>query len=168
MEVRLLTPADAKSYWDLRLEALKQSPESFASSYEDAIKRNNPIQQVRNNLNTKGNYTFGAFDHEELIGVVTLVQEQAEKLRHRANIYAMYVTPKKRGHGVGETLLTETITLAKNLEEVIKINLQVVSKNEPAKRLYTRMGFKVFGTEKHALKIDDQYYTDEYMVLFIR
>ncbi|MGE7186855.1 GNAT family N-acetyltransferase [Peribacillus sp. NPDC006672] len=71
------------------------------------MNKENPIEQVANNLKTKGNFTFGAFDdYEELIGVVTLVQEQHKKLQHRANIFAMYVTSKKSGLGVGKTLLT--------------------------------------------------------------
>ncbi|WP_044640421.1 GNAT family N-acetyltransferase [Risungbinella massiliensis] len=168
MEIRLLTPTDAKSYWDLRLEALKQNPESFAQSYEDAIMRKNPLEQVRNNFSTKGNFTLGAFDQGKLVGVVTLIQEQAVKIRHRATIYAMYVTPKNRKHGIGKALLTEAISVAESLEEVTKINLSVVSQNEQAKNLYTSLGFKVFGTEKGALKIDDQYLTEDHMVLFIR
>lgn len=82
MKVRLLTPSDAESYWALRIEGLKNYPEAFATSYEEAINKENPIEQVANNLKTKGNFTFGAFDeYEELIGVVTLIQEQHKKLQ---------------------------------------------------------------------------------------
>ena len=66
MEIRLLGAADAKKYWELRLEALQQHPEAFLTSYEDAIKRDNPIEQIASNFTDEGNYTFGAFDNEAL------------------------------------------------------------------------------------------------------
>ncbi|MDN3018321.1 GNAT family N-acetyltransferase [Paenibacillus sp. BSR1-1] len=167
MEVRLLEAADAEKYWELRLEALKQNPEAFLTSYEDAIKRENPIGQTARNFSQPGNYTFGAFENGELIGVVTLLQEQAEKIKHRANIYAMYVTLSKRGTGVGEALMTEAIKKAKSVEAIEKINLSVIATNEKAKKLYTKLGFKEYGYEEKAMKINGVYYADEHMVLHL-
>lgn len=168
MEVRQLTPSDAEQYWTLRLEALKQNPEAFSSSYEEAIKRENPIEQVIRNFQEEGNYTFGAFENNELIGMVTLLLEKSIKLRHRANIFAMYVTPGKQGLGVGKALLTEAVMKAKSIDSIEKINLTVVASNRKAKNLYKALGFKTFGIEEKALKVNGDYYDDEFMVLSIR
>ncbi|MEC1523708.1 GNAT family N-acetyltransferase [Neobacillus niacini] len=167
VKIRQLSAVDAEKYWNLRLEALQEAPEAFLTTYEDAIKRENPIAQVESNLSTEGNYTFGAFDGDELIGVVTLIQEKAEKIQHRANIFAMYVTPKKQGAGVGEALLTEAIDKAKSIEAIEKINLSVMASNEPAKKLYTKLGFKVFGYEEKAMKLNGVYLDDEHRVLHL-
>lgn len=47
-----------------------------------------------------------------------------------------------------------------------QLNLGVVSTNEPAKRLYESMGFKTYGIEKRAIKMNGVYNDDEHMVLF--
>jgi RimJ/RimL family protein N-acetyltransferase len=148
--------------------SLKLHPEAFSTSYEEAITREDPIAQVASNFTTEGNFTFGAFENKELIGMVSLLQEKPIKLEHRANIFAMYVTPNKQGLGLGKALLTAAVSKAKAIEAIEKINLSVVASNENAKKLYTKLGFKVFGFEEKALKVNGVYYTDEHMVLYIK
>ncbi|MEH7115935.1 GNAT family N-acetyltransferase [Neobacillus vireti] len=167
MEIRLLTPADAQSYWTLRLEALKNHPEAFLSSYEESVRRENAVEQTAENFTTKANYTFGAYDQAQLVGVVTLLQEERKKIRHRANIFAMYVSPSKRGKGLGKALMTAAIQQAKAMKGIEKINLNVTATNQRAKQLYAKLGFQEFGLEKNALKVDDAYYDDLYMVLYL-
>jgi ribosomal protein S18 acetylase RimI-like enzyme len=168
MDIRLLESSDAKSYWDLRLEALKNNPKAFSSSYEEAIKRDSPVETVLKNLSSEGTFTFGAFNDKELIGVVTLVQESTSKLHHRANIFAMYVSSKFRGLGVGKVLISAVINHANSIETIEKINLEVTTTNDTARNLYTKMGFKTYGLEERALKIKNEYYDSEYMVLFLK
>jgi ribosomal protein S18 acetylase RimI-like enzyme len=168
MEVRLLTPADAEAYWEMRLEALKNHPEAFATSYEEALQRKNPIEQVASRLKGEGDFTFGAFEDNILVGAVTLVQDQITKMKHRANIFAMYVRPDSRRSGAGKALVTAAINHAKEITEIIKLNLTVVSSNEKAKKLYTSLGFTSYGVEEKALKVDETYYDEELMVLFLK
>lgn len=168
MEVRRLTGEDAADYWQLRLEALKNSPEAFGTSYEEAIQRENPIERVKNSFKVKGNYTFGAYEEDKLIGMVTLLKESGSKMKHRANIFAMYVSPPGRRKGVGKALMEQAIRQAKETNEIEKINLSVVSSNESAKNLYLQMGFKVFGTEEMALKERDVYYEEQHMTRILK
>ena len=168
MEYRQLGADDASAYWELRLEALQNSPEAFATSYEEAIQRDNPIERIKGNFVVKGNFTFGAFDQYKLVGMVTLSQEINSKMKHRANIFAMYVSPTGRGKGMGKALMEMAIAQAKERGEIEKINLSVVSSNEAAKNLYLQLGFKVFGTEKMALKVGDTYYEEQLMSLILK
>lgn len=168
MEYRRLLEEDARAYWELRLEALQNSPEAFGTSYEEAIQRDNPIERVKNNFKIEENYTFGAFNQGELVGMVTLLQESSLKMKHRANIFAMYVSPSSRGRGIGKALMEMAIKLAKESKEIEKINLSVVSSNDAAKKLYHQLGFNVFGKEEMALKVGETYYEELHMELVLK
>ncbi len=164
MNIRLLTAADAEVYRELRLEGLQTNPEAFGSSFEE--EKDISLESFASRIEGQGTFTFGAFNQEDLLGVATLVQGNKVKLKHKASIFAVYVSPKKRGLGIGKQLMVEVINQAKRLVDVEQINLTVVSTNESAKGLYTSLGFHVFGTERNALKIGQQYFDEEYMVLF--
>lgn len=165
MEIRKLQSSDAEKYFVLRLEALQTNPEAFASSYEEESKNTPKIYQ--NRLEGDFSYTFGAFEQEELIGVASLVLEQKNKIKHRANIYGVYVTPEKSGLGVAMKIMEASIKEARQLEGVEQIHLTVTASNEPAKKLYQSLGFKTYGIEKKALKLEHTYFDEELMVLFI-
>lgn len=165
MEIRKLQSSDAEKYFVLRLEALQTNPEAFASSYEEESKNTPEIYQ--NRLEGDFSYTFGAFEQEELIGVASLVLEQKNKIKHRGNIYGVYVTPEKRGFGVARKIMEVSIKKARQLEGVEQIHLTVTASNEPAKKLYQSLGFKTCGIEKNALKVENTYFDEELMVLFI-
>ncbi|MCT8138304.1 GNAT family N-acetyltransferase [Anaerobacillus sp. CMMVII] len=165
MEIRKLNPSDAKQYVKLRLEALRMNPEAFGSSYEE--EKDNPIELYEGRLRSETSYHFGAFVHEQLIGVVSLVKETKQKFRHRANIFAMYVTPSKRGCGIGKGLMQRAIETAKDLDEVEQLHLSVVTTNESARKLYLSLGFNVYGYDKRALNINNLYFDEEHMVKFL-
>ncbi len=166
MKIRLLNPADAEEYFAIRLEALQQSPDAFASTYEEEKHQTAEKYKTRFAALEK-TFTFGAFEGYQLVGVVTLVSEKLIKLSHRVNIMDMYVKPEKRGIGLGKALLSTAIKHAKSLEGIEQIYISVVTTNISAKKLYTSFGFKVIGEEKRALKFEDTYYDEEHMVLFI-
>ncbi|WP_019241681.1 MULTISPECIES: GNAT family N-acetyltransferase [Bacillus] len=163
MEIRLLHSLDTEEYQNVRLEALQNNPESFAASYEEEIEHSLEYYKFRLNESC----TLGAFDNNKLIGVVSLVKESKLKLKHKASIFAVYVSPEKRGLKIGKRLMIEAIKKAKDMEGIEQINLSVAVSNESAKKLYTSLGFEVFGREKRALKINHIYFDEEYMVLFL-
>ncbi|EUJ23217.1 GNAT family N-acetyltransferase [Listeria grandensis] len=166
MEIRLLTTADVDQYVHIRLQALQESPAAFATSFEE--EKYTALQKYEVRFQSPYSLTFGAFLAGKLVGVVTLIQEERIKTRHRANIVAMYVTPETRGSGVGKALIGTAIEQAQRLEGVEQVYLSVVTSNSPARNLYSSLGFKVFSLEKHALKINNVYFDEEHMVLFLK
>jgi len=73
----------------------------------------------------------------------------------------MYVRPDSRKSGIGWRLVETIVEFAG--EHVELIQLAVVSDNEHARRLYTRLGFLEYGIEKKALKQNGHYYDEVLM-----
>ncbi len=165
MNIHPLDASHAEAYRQLRLEALEHYPEAFASSYEE--ERAWPMERFSKRLSTEDKFTLGAWSDEQLIGIVTLIPEARTKLKHRANIVAMYVRPEHRGSGIGRQLMEQAIQLARGLGGIEQIYLSVMAHNEPAKRLYMALGFEAYGKDWRALKIDDAYHDEELMVMFL-
>ena len=165
MEIKQLDVNFAGEYMNLRLEALRENPEAFSSSYEEESQGS--IKKYEQRLQQETSYTFGAIDNGDLVGIVVLVTEPHKKLGHKAEIVSMYVTPRHRRSGIGRLLMTEAINKAKTLGSIEQVNLTVNAGNLAAKKLYSSLGFKPFGKEIRAIKIGKTYYDEEYMVLFL-
>ncbi|WP_112179676.1 GNAT family N-acetyltransferase [Paraliobacillus zengyii] len=166
MEIRQLVADDASEYLTNRLIALQENPEAFGSSYEE--EKNDSIEKYINRFKLSlDSFTFGAFEQSELIGTISLVKETKLKLKHRANIVAVYVKPENRGKGLGNALLLKAIEKAKTINEIEQLYLTVSTKNSAAKKVYKSMGFEICGTEERSLKYKDTYYDADHMVLFL-
>lgn len=155
IEIRRLLPADASLYRDIRLEALRLSPEAFGSAYEtESI---HPVGWFAERLD-HGAVILGAFRGGELAGIVGFIAAEGPERQHKGMLVGMYVRRQARRAGVGRLLVDALLRLAAKSVELVQ--LVVVKGNEPALRLYQSMGFVEYGLEKHALKIDGRYYDD--------
>ena len=165
VRIRLLDETDARQYQALRLSALQHNPEAFGSTYEREVEF--PLEQVGERLRPEQDrFVLGAFDEEgELIGMVVFMRETGAKFSHKGNVFGMYVEPESRGEGIGKLLLEELLKRAKRCEGLEQINLAVVSDNIAAKKLYSSMGFTIYGLERKALKWQGRYFDEDWMVL---
>ncbi|UBV42254.1 GNAT family N-acetyltransferase [Deinococcus taeanensis] len=162
--VRRLTPADAPGYRAARLAALEADPEAFLTSAAEFAAL--PAGQLAGRLAPDApGVTLGALVSGNLCGLLTLVREVAPVLAHRVNVYGVSVALDARGQGIGEALVRAGITLACSWDGVTSLHLAVMSSQEPARRLYERCGFRVWGTRPDAVHRDGQVLSEHHMLL---
>ena len=162
--IRQLEERDAEQYRQVRLRALREEPEAFGSAYEEQadLPLSYFVERIRP---TDDRVTLGAFDGETLVGMVTLVREHGIKDRHKGAIIGMYVVPEARGRGLGRAMMMEMNERAREMAGLEQIHLAVVTRNVAARSLYLSLGFSVYGTEPHALKLGDDYLDEDMMAL---
>ena len=94
--IKQLTAEDWKIWKELRLEALKNSPESFGSSYEEEV--NQPDLDFQNSLIKSD--IFGVFVDNSLVSCAGFYSLNSAKTKHRGIIWGMYTRPEYRGQGI--------------------------------------------------------------------
>lgn len=160
LDYRKLAKEDARAYKLLRLEALTNQPEAFASSYED--EKDLSIEEFENRLSD--GFTVGCFNDDDLIGIVTFFKPYANfvNLSHKGTVCAFYVQAKYRGQGIGTKLMKIVIELLP--DDVTQLNLVLASDNINAKKFYEKFGFIEWGLEPNAVKLGSKFVDDYHMV----
>lgn len=161
-DIRRLTPADASAYRTLRLRALREHPEAFTTTYEEAERQ--PLAFSEERLGSTGQRFWGAFEGGRLCGAVGLDFGSRARTRHKATLVAMYVAPEHAGRGLGQALVGALLADARasGLEMVV---LTVTEGNGSATKLYERAGFRSFGVEPRAIKVAGRAYAKNHMYL---
>lgn len=160
-------PHSLREWRELRLrglrehpEALHQTVESFqATTDEQTLARMQAQQAI-------GGFVLAAVSKTgQMLGTVGLALDDAKKTSHRGMLWGMYVIPEARGQDIGRRLVTELLARAEKIQGLEQIHLAVVTTNQAALALYTKLGFSVYGTDPRVLKIGEQYFDEHLMVL---
>lgn len=162
MEIRRLTPADAPVYRELRLRALREHPDAFTSSYEEEAQRS--VEHSVKRLADADTAFWGAWEGSQIAGMVGLEREARPKNRHKGHVVAMYVAPERAGAHLGRRLMDALLREAA-IQGIEMLVLTVTEGNERATGLYERVGFRSFGIEPRAIKVDGRYFGKNHMVM---
>ena len=165
MEVRLLAERDINSFKELRFKALTENPESYLSHIEDEkiLTPGEFAAKVFSWEEPPSRFVVGAFDGRRLLATCGFRREPGLNLRHKGELWAVYVAPEGRGLGLGKAVLTAAIEAAGALHGMEIINVFVAGEN--AAGFYEHFGFRTFGQEQHAKKVNGQYVDLTYMAL---
>lgn len=167
VDIRILAERDAPEFVRLRLEALTREPHAFGRAPEDPLPW--PREGVASHLRAvpEGNFAVGAFADGQMVGQAGFVRAAGPKERHKGSIWGVYVTATARGRGVARAMMTRILDRVRGYPDLEQITLSVSARQEAARRLYSGLGFAVYGYEKRALKVGDTYVDEEHRVLFL-
>jgi RimJ/RimL family protein N-acetyltransferase len=157
IQIRRLAPSEGAAYREIRLEALRSSPEAFGSTFEAESVR--PLAHFSERVTHCP--VFGAFRGEEIVGMAGFLRREGLKDAHKGYLWGMYVQPGARNAGVGRKLAEAVMDYARQNVEIVQLN--VVSENGAARQLYARLGFVEYGIERKALKQNGRYYDEVLM-----
>lgn len=159
IKIKKIDKSDWKKYKEIRLEALKNDPSAFGSSYELESKRSDEDWQKRfedSDLQESKKLFYAAQSNEQFVAIGGAFRDE----NNEWNIIAIYTKPEKRGMGVGSKLLSSILDDLKG-RNIPKIFLRVNVNQAAAVLLYKKLGFTVFSTHKNQLLGDGNYH-DEY------
>lgn len=140
-EVREIDASEWETWRALRLRALREDPDAFASTLATALERDAQDGEA---------YWLGYFSRPgpaliaevdgAPVGLARVVVEDGP-----AHLYSMWVAPEARGKGVGAHLVITCIDRLAVQHPGRVLRLEVVESNLSARRLYSRCGFAVVG-----------------------
>jgi len=136
--VERLGVEDADRLRTLRLRALQEAPDAFASTYEETARR--PPESWRTALADLATF-FAVIDGED-VGMVR--GAPSSDCADDAFLLSMWVAPEARGTGMGESLVTAVVDWARDAG-FSRVVLEVGDHNAQAIALYERMGFEPTG-----------------------
>ncbi|MFD1150947.1 GNAT family N-acetyltransferase [Saccharothrix hoggarensis] len=141
MRYRRLTPADWRTWRDIRLTALRSDPDAFGSTlareqeYDEARWRE--LMAPRNGVKVIAVETSGSGAAEPVALVAGVPHEDDAETLY---LYSMWVRPEFRRQGVGEAMVANVLAWARE-HGWTRVELRVFRDNPVARRLYARLGF---------------------------
>jgi RimJ/RimL family protein N-acetyltransferase len=152
--VRPIEESELAAYVRLRQEALAAHPLAFTASPSDDFASS--VESLREQMRRAPDWMlFVAWDNG-LAGSAGVIRDRYAKAAHRMHLWGMYVSPDHRGHGIGMALLTAAIEHARSVPGIASLHLGVSDNALEARRLYERGGFRAWGIEPDALRVDGE------------
>lgn len=168
--IRKLAVQDAAAFRDLRMEMCRLHPEAFGQTPEEcaAMEDEKALDWMTPSDGFPEKFVLAAFAGEQMVATVAFRREDSVKERHRAWIWAVYVRPEGRGHGLSRRLMQQVIDESRTMAGLEMLTLTVAVTQTAARTLYTSLGFFTTGLNRHGYKLLDGRYVDhEEMILWL-
>jgi GNAT superfamily N-acetyltransferase len=134
MEIRRLRGGDERRLREIRLRALADAPEAFASTLERERAYGTEVWTAWVTSERAANFVA---EDGSPVGIATGLLKSRPGLAHLAG---MWVAPRSRGNGIAR-LLIETVAGWAREQGVNRLELWVADGNDAARALYAKAGF---------------------------
>jgi GNAT superfamily N-acetyltransferase len=144
MELRRIRPGEGARLRELRLRALADAPDAFATTLAEAQTYSDEEWERRAAIAAEGSQrtTFIAIEGERWLGMAGGIRDPEQP--DIADLVSMWVAPEARGLGAARALIEAVVDWAR-AAGVTRLQLWVTDGNAPAIALYRRAGFQDAG-----------------------
>ena len=136
--VRETVTADWQAWRGIRLQALRDAPDAFGSTYADQVLLGEAHWRQR----VTGGGLFLAWLPEVSASEPTGMAGGYQETPGVVELISMFIRPQARGRGVGVALIDAVIGWAR-ARDASSVHLWVTETNSRARLLYERQGFTV-------------------------
>ena len=143
IRVRRVEPDDWQSFREVRLRALETEPWAFGStlSRESGFSEYQWRERISRNSAGSPTATWAAVNRaDRFLGIVA-----SARVDGTFHIFAMWVAPERRGHGIAGRLLDAALSWIEQVAPGSPVQLEVNPRAVAAVRLYESRGFRVTG-----------------------
>lgn len=145
LQCRMLKPDDAEGFRAVRLEALKDAPMDFESTYDAESQMLLPeFKRLMSQHAIVGGFVGGQLKGFAIIDAVRL-----PRLAHKARLSSIYVSPDVRGTGAAESMLRWMLREFSRFFSLYRLGVR--EDNERAIAFFKKLGFVELGVEPQAL-----------------
>jgi len=134
-QIREVAADDWQAMRDVRLAALRDAPDAFASTYE----REAAFAEADWQRRIAGGGNFLAYA-PELGAAPAGIAGGFEARPGTIELVSLWVRPQARGHGIGQALVQAVVSWARS-RGISRVHLWVAENNDHARLLYERCGF---------------------------
>lgn len=136
---RRATKDDVTLFKEVRLKALKDSPDAFGSTYESALQRDQRSweEQLWSTTTGGNRNTQFAFEEDQCIGIAALYREPSAP---SGDIIMMWVDPGHRGSSAASLLVHNLLSWSRE-SGFSAVSLDVTESNARAIKFYEKQGF---------------------------
>ena len=157
--IRLIQLDDASALLQLRLEALKDSPEAYGEDYDYVASQPYSVwtDLVAHSLGDGDRAIFVADFQGRLVGMVGVNRSPMKNTRHSGSVWGVYVQLDLRGQGIAADLVRACLDWGRG-KGLVTLRLGVITANPAAIHCYEKCGFRSCGVDPKAFYVKDRYY----------
>lgn len=159
MQIRTVTPEDS----DCLIKMLKQLDTETSFMMYEPGERTSTADDMKGRIEhwEKSGSLFLLLENEgELVGFISALRGEPRRIRHSAYL-VIGILNDYRGNGYGAMLFQKMEQWARE-NGITRLELTVMTENEPARHLYEKMGFIIEGKKERSMIVDgravDEYY----------
>lgn len=117
--------------------------------------------EIRKHVIHDNDFLYIAVDHDTIVGYIRAEIGRFSRIRHSAYIVTG-ILRDYRSIGIGTVFFNQLDIWAKE-NKISRLELSVQCRNQAARHLYEKNGFKVEGLKKKSMYVNGQYIDEYYM-----